>query len=156
SGTPAFNSVTYTNLYTPPSGDKYMAKAGTSTTPPTYATDVQDVTGATATQVTNQTDAPMPSYTNFQGYTQGPGYWGTTFFMWPPDRDYVAPGPRSSGVNSRSGYPTSLTGPPRDWRRRFFLKTGGTYPSFGGQVDDNTKLWDNTGKWRDPPGNYVI
>jgi hypothetical protein len=22
---------------------------------------------------------------NFNGYTQGPGYWGKTFFMWPPD-----------------------------------------------------------------------
>jgi hypothetical protein len=133
-----------------------MAKSGTSTTPPTYATDVQDVTGATATQVTNKTDAPMPSYTNFKGYTQGPGYWGMTFFMWPPDPDYVTAGTPGSGVNAHNGYPASLTGPPRDWRRRFFLKTGGTYPSFGGQMDDNTLLWDNTGKWRDPPGNYVI
>ncbi len=27
----------------------------------------------------------MTSGTGFQGYTQGPGYWGKTFYLWPPD-----------------------------------------------------------------------
>ncbi len=27
----------------------------------------------------------MTSGTAFQGYTQGPGYWGKTFYLWPPD-----------------------------------------------------------------------
>ena len=26
----------------------------------------------------------FPGYSNFKGYTQGPGYWGKTFFIWPP------------------------------------------------------------------------
>jgi len=38
----------------------------------------------------------------FVGYSMGPGYWGKTFFIWPPD-------PRSSW----------------DWRRKFFLNRTG-------------------------------
>jgi hypothetical protein len=38
----------------------------------------------------------------FQGYTQGPGYWGKTFYYWPPD-------------------PT----PTNDWRSKYFTFTGG-------------------------------
>ena len=38
----------------------------------------------------------------FNGYSMGPGYWGKTFFTWPPD-------PRAAN----------------DWRRKFFLKASG-------------------------------
>lgn len=38
----------------------------------------------------------------FLGYSMGPGYWGKTFFTWPPD-------PRAAN----------------DWRRKFFLKASG-------------------------------
>jgi Flp pilus assembly protein TadG len=164
--TAAFVNVPYTNLYTPPSGDQYCATAGTSTTPPTFAKTIQDITGSTATQITNKTDAAFNGYMNSSGtyvcngYTQGPGYWGMTFFIWPPDPDYNTAGTPSSDINTRSGYPASLTSPPQDWRRRFFLRSGGSYPSFGGQVDDNTLLWDSSGNWRDPVDsngtNYVI
>jgi Flp pilus assembly protein TadG len=75
----------------------------------------------------------------FQGYTQGPGYWGITFFLWPPD-------PR----------PASGSTPAKDWRQRFVLQTGGSYPGFGGPVTDNTTLWDSSGNWKQPAGNYVI
>ena len=37
----------------------------------------------------------------FQGYTQGPGYWGKTFYYWPPD-------------------------PTKDWRSMYFTFTGGS------------------------------
>ena len=57
----------------------------------------------------------------FKGYTQGPGYWGKTFFIWPPD---PALGRTIGGRSSSS-------------------KTGGSYPSFGGAMDDNTQLWDS-------------
>lgn len=134
--TPAADS-----LATTPGGDDYLAKSGTSTTPATYAKTVQEATGATDTRVANKTDA-IKSYTNFQGYTQGPRYWGKTFFVWPPEPDYPA------------GTPS------RDWRKRFFLKAGGSHPTFGGAMDDNTKLWDTSGNWRDPvvsgTTNYVI
>src|SRR5262249_53271825 len=94
SGATAFSAVSYTNLYTPPAGDQFLAKSGTATTPPTFAVTVQDVTGATAAQITAKTD-PLPrqgtggvsngySQSTFAGSTQGPGYWGKTFFVWPP------------------------------------------------------------------------
>src|SRR5262249_20106329 len=36
------------------------------------------------------TNSNTPGY--FNGYTQGPGYWGKTFFIWPPDpRMPIAP-----------------------------------------------------------------
>jgi Flp pilus assembly protein TadG len=153
----AFSPVGYTTLYAPPTGDQYKAKSGTSTTPPTFAKTVQEVTGATNAQVTAKTDAAMPDYgSTFQGFTEGPGLWGRTFFIWPPDPDYNTTGTPSSGINGRSGYPASLSSPPRDWRRRFFLKTGGSHPSFGGQVDDNSLLWDGSGNWRNPGTSYVI
>ncbi|MFO0936204.1 MAG: pilus assembly protein TadG-related protein [Gemmataceae bacterium] len=49
--------------------------------------------------------------TKFQGYSMGPGYWGKTFFMWPPD-------PRHPSVASVPfGDPNYVAG---DWRERFF------------------------------------
>jgi hypothetical protein len=86
----------------------------------------------------------------FYGFRQGPGYWGKTFFLWPPDPT------TDSTVN-----PNSNTGYSCDWRKRFFLKAGGSYPNFGGPVNDNTLLWlkgtgSTAGTWNDPPGNYVI
>ncbi len=120
----AFTSEPYTgpeNYATTNPGDRFMKKSGTSTTPDTPARTVQEVTGATNAQVTAKTDAAMPSYVNFQGYTKGPGYWGKTFFIWPPD-------------------PASTN----DWRQKFFGTT------------NNTKLWDSSGNWRTPSGNYTI
>lgn len=67
----------------------------------------------------------------FKGYTQGPKYWGKTFFVWPPN-------PRS------------------DWRKQYFRLPGGSYPNFGGTIVSNTTLWSSTGIWRDPPGYYVV
>ena len=51
---------------------------------------------------------------SFQGYSMGPGYWGKTFFTWPPD-------PRSATT---------------DWRRRFFLRADTTALTVTG--DNNT------------------
>ena len=39
----------------------------------------------------------------FNGYTQGPGYWGKTFFIWPPD-------------------------PTNDWRKKYFTFSGTARP----------------------------
>ena len=53
----------------------------------------------------------------FKGYSMGPGYWGKSFFIWPPD-------PRSATT---------------DWRQRFFLKTDGTaYTPTGDNDTTNT------------------
>ena len=64
----------------------------------------------------------------YNGYTTGPGYYGKTFFIWPPD-PATAGGP--SGTN--------------DWRKRYF-----TYPSSSTRMDDNSKMWDSSGNWQTP------
>ena len=102
----------------------------------------------------------------FNGYTEGPGYWGKTFFIWPPD-----PSPAStdaaattaameaisaiSGAKSASGTGTGTN----DWRQNFFYNATGSAP-----LTDNTKLFqDGSGNnsnngigYNDPAGNYVI
>jgi Flp pilus assembly protein TadG len=70
----------------------------------------------------------------FSGFTQGPKYYGKTFFMWPPD-------PRSTSVDVLN--PHSVP----DWRARFFLMPDGVTP-----VTDNTVLWSAAGLWN-PPSN---
>jgi len=47
---------------------------------------------------------------SFKGYTTGPGYWGKTFFMWPPDPR----GPTSAGN-------VAANNDAKDWRQRFFI-----------------------------------
>jgi Flp pilus assembly protein TadG len=125
----AFSPVTATQLWVPPAGDQYLFKAGTQTsTPPTnFAATVQDIVGnPTMSMPTSQ---QWTGYSGFQGFTQGPGYWGDTFFIWPPDPD-----------------------PTKDWRAKYFLMPD---PSQKIPVTDNTVLWDNTpgafyGDWKDP------
>lgn len=164
-------TVAESNLHWPPSGEQYRSTFGTSGNPPTFAKTIKEVVGSTDTQITNKTDAALTSYyasaASWKGYTQGPGYFGKTFFVWPPDPDYVNANDPTSGYRSHSGYSaSSISNPPRDWRKRFFLKASGSYPTYGGVVDDNRFLWSgngtdgNGGDWRNPLGDatyrYVI
>jgi hypothetical protein len=124
---PAFQPAPSTITNTAPGGDQYRDKSGTPGTP---AKNWQEITNSSGT--------PFGGYANFKGWTQGPGYWGKTFYIWPPDPD-----------------------PAKDWRKKFFLKTGGSHPTYGGPVDDNRKLWTagtggSAGNWNNPVGNYVI
>lgn len=64
-----------------------------------------------------------PATSTFKGYTLGPGYYGKTFYIWPPDpRTPVSTPGNSSYV-------------PGDWRRRYF------------RTSDNSVLWDSSGNW---------
>jgi len=167
---------------TQPGGDNFLGLSGSTATPPsTYAKTVKDVTGSSVTNksstdyplrvydpnpIGNMTvpetnasyytnlnsPAPKPRYgvpwdpttaTKWKGYTQGPKYYGKTFWIWPP---------HPMGAD----HPNNKAGYALDWRQRFFMKTGGSYPSFGGAQDDNTKLYDNSGTWKVPSGNYVV
>jgi Flp pilus assembly protein TadG len=92
-----------------PGGDVPLFQSGSS--PPAYATDVSDVLGGVLTtnalweldgysayvagkrdtsgtgnvpKVWTQADYSAAGC-QFNGYTQGPGYYGKTFFAWPPD-----------------------------------------------------------------------
>jgi len=156
--------ATATQPYLPVSGETYLPKNNTNSTPPTYGHNIQEITPNGNNSLNGP---PFPGYyptattgtinTVWKGYTQGPGYFGKTFFVWPPDPDYFDPSDpthldpaTSQPYVDHTGYPASLNNPPRDWRKRFFLKPGGSYPNFGGPVDDNTCLWDSTGNWRNP------
>lgn len=102
SGTPAFTAAS-ASYGTTPAGDKFLKtnkNAGAN-----YCTTPADLLNLAS--VTNSTrDATFESsgYTaygmagSFNGYTQGPGYWGKTFFIWPPD-------------------------PTKDWRNTYFSTT---------------------------------
>jgi hypothetical protein len=67
----------------------------------------------------------------FSGYTTGPGYWGKTFFQWPPD-------PR----------------PKYDWRYQYFIDS-----NTNAGVTNNTTLWSSAGVWNTPSsssGGYQV
>jgi len=75
---------------------------------------------------TNKFDPTKPLVTpgRFKGYTMGPGYWGKSFFQWPPD-------PR----------------PTQDWRVKFFYKTDAVANAAVGasQLDPAADNWPGGG-----------
>lgn len=102
SGSPQLPPASYASV---PGGDVPLYLSGGTTT---WATDVKDVVGSSTTNILWELDgysaysAGSPdtsgagsvpkvwtqvdySATPFNGYTQGPGYYGKTFFVWPPD-----------------------------------------------------------------------
>jgi hypothetical protein len=123
SGIAAFSPAPSSVTNTVPGGDIPLNKAGTTTPAKNWG------------EIVGGTSPVFQGYAHysgqFYGYTQGPGYWGKTFFIWPPD-------------------------PLSDWREKFFMLPGGSYPTFGGRLNDNTKLYSSGGAFNDPPGNYVI
>lgn len=129
SASSAFAPAPATITNTSPGGDKHLTTSGN--TGSTAALHPYDIMGST------NNGAGFEGYAkylgNFKGYTQGPGYWGMTFFIWPPD-----PTNDSNGVSN-------------DWRKRFFFLSDGTTP-----LNDNRELFGTNGVLNDPAGNYVI
>ncbi len=97
--TPAFTAASSTYATTP-GGDVPLTTNKNNTT--TYAQTVSQFLGGQTTRdwrfeldgysayaggVANPNLSGATNYTNapFNGNTQGPGYWGKTFFTWPPD-----------------------------------------------------------------------
>jgi hypothetical protein len=70
----------------------------------------------------------------FQGFSMGPGYWGKTFYIWPPDPRWGG----GTGTTDPTNLSTTNTAQDAngnwicDWRRRFFTRNG------GGQFDPQT------------------
>jgi hypothetical protein len=61
---------------------------------------------------------------NFKGFSMGPGYWGKTFFIWPPDPRFSTSANLTSPNTNNPAFDTSGNAM-CDWRRRFFLNTSG-------------------------------
>ena len=95
SGSPVLPPTSYASI---PGGDVPLFLLGSTMT---YAKTVKDVVGSTSRNASWELDG-YSNYTNgslsnaavgqsnytsapFCGYTQGPGYYGKTFFVWPPD-----------------------------------------------------------------------
>jgi Flp pilus assembly protein TadG len=125
-GVPAFYPAPPNVTNTNPGGDNYLPHKNKKNTP---ALSWQDITGSKSTAFTGYA---AHTGTPFNGWIQGPGYWGKTFFIWPPD-------------------------PFNDWRKQYFFLSNGTTP-----LNDDTQFfaWKNatrTGTGLNaPPGNYVI
>jgi Flp pilus assembly protein TadG len=117
----AFSPAPGTVTSTAPAGDQYLNKKNTATTALTW----KDITGSQNTAFTGY--AAQQGGT-FYGYQEGPGYWGKTFFMWPPDPNAA-----------------------NDWRKKFFFLSNGSTP-----CNNDLKLWSASGAWNNPSGNYVI
>jgi Flp pilus assembly protein TadG len=131
SGTPAFipQSAAYS---TAPGGDNYLL--ANKNTGASYAQTVAQVLNlgsvSTNTYDANFEASGYMAYSMrpaFNGYTTGPGYYGKTFFIWPPD-------------------------PKHDWRKLYF-----TYPGSATPMDDNSRLWNSSGVWQAPSsGTYSV
>ncbi|HET6878907.1 MAG TPA: hypothetical protein VFI31_02055, partial [Pirellulales bacterium] len=125
-GTPAFTAAS-ASYATVPGGDNFLKS--NKNTGLSYAQTVANVLNlSSGTIKTNTYDTTFETqgYTAygmapaFNGYTVGPGYYGKTFFIWPPD-------------------------PKHDWRKLYF-----TYPGKVTAMNDNSKLWDASGNWLVP------
>jgi Flp pilus assembly protein TadG len=117
----AFSPAPSTVTNTAPAGDQYLNKKNTTTTALTWS----QITGSQSTAFTGYA---AQQGNVFYGYQQGPGYWGKTFFMWPPDPNAA-----------------------NDWRKKFFFLSNGSTP-----LNNNLMLWSSGGLWNNPTGNYVI
>jgi hypothetical protein len=147
-------------------GDKFPLRSGVTglgtnaPTPDQYAQTVADYLGITRSSVTASTrnatfeangydwdfaaGSLKPASQRFQGFTVGPGYYGKTFYMWPPD-------PRTPVNNiGDSGYVAG------DWRQRFFKPRSGSAQD----PHDNSMFWSANGRWKaQNPGstaNYMV
>jgi hypothetical protein len=131
SGTPVLPPASYAST---PGGDIPLYVSGL---PPTYAKTVKDLIGTGTRNASWELDgysnysngslsnsaSGQSDYTHapFFGYTQGPGYYGRTFFIWPPDpRQPLTTSSNSAQIKqfltdfgyTSSDFSNSTTGPP--------------------------------------------
>lgn len=121
---------------TTPGGYNYLFTKGNSTS--TYAVTVNDIVQQTTYHTNFETNGYKQYVTDQTSfYTEGPGYWGKTFFIWPPDPR----GPASSTSDPTVAANYANNGA-KDWRKRFFFKYN-TSTSTLGWLDHNTILFNN-------------
>ncbi|HEY4232063.1 MAG TPA: pilus assembly protein TadG-related protein [Lacipirellulaceae bacterium] len=127
------------------SGVGAFGAAGSSTSAPISGDNYQ-TSGGNCILSWSDT-AAAKKYTTFYGYTQGPKYWGKTFFIWPPEPSNVTP--TAGNTTAFPAWGSGTTG--WDWRKLYFLNSSGSAP-----VNSNLSLWNSSGVWNDPSGSYRI
>ncbi|MBI1832152.1 MAG: hypothetical protein HYR84_11960 [Planctomycetes bacterium] len=136
SGSTKAFSAKPTSQATTPGGDNYL-KNGSGT----WVKTITDLLGSTPTPATQLIWCRngYPQYATggaaFNGYTEGPGYWGKTFFIWPPD-------PRGSDLDATDSANHANNGA-KDWRQRFFFKKNNAGTLFW--LDHNNILLNPSG-----------
>ncbi len=115
-----------------------------------YDIDMVNLRGQAAVA---KTVALVPTAQRFKGYSMGPGYYGKTFFVWPPDPRWGADSNTYGAVSGGSVNPASPSATLdakdnnsnwiADWRRRFFLRGDGV--AFNPQVDNINTILFRTG-----------
>ncbi len=108
-----------------------------------YDLDVSRYSG-TAPPVANRSQADTRSADLFQGYSMGPGYYGKTFFAWPPDPRFDANANLTTPATTGSPAFDTNGRAMCDWRRRFFYR--GTF------TEANANSATPTGRF-DPQGD---
>ena len=98
-GVPAMVKDFYSNDFGSSAASAF-ASAGSITTSPTSGDNYDSPSGTPILSWSDLTGSDAPSnkffpattvYPSFSGCTQGPGYWGKTFFIWPPNPSTTSP-----------------------------------------------------------------
>lgn len=103
----------------------------------------------------------VPAADRFKGYAMGPGYWGMTFFIWPPDPRWGNPSGGAPLGGAILPHSPSTTDPRKDtngnwicdWRKRFFLRGDSTSAAdvlFTNSDNINFILFNNNTNQTDP------
>jgi hypothetical protein len=119
-----------------PAGDNYLK--GTQDTGASYASTVAGIVLAASGDLDFERNGYQAYRGSFQGHTQGPGYWGKTFFVWPPD-----PRGPSIGKEDANVAANHANNGAKDWRQRFFFKENVTTKALS-WLDHNSVLWPTT------------
>lgn len=86
-----------------------------------YDLNLAKYSGTTPSGV-NRATAEVRAADLFQGYSMGPGYYGKTFFVWPPDPRFNANADVKSPATTGSPAFDTNGRAMCDWRRRFFYR----------------------------------
>jgi Flp pilus assembly protein TadG len=92
---------------------------------------------------------------NFKGYSMGPGYYGKTFWIWPPDPRWGggSKAPDPSKISTTDSKKDTNGNYIADWRKRFFCyptSSSNGNPDYTRPLDDNSILFDSSGYIQPP------
>jgi len=139
------------NTYnTAPGGDNFLKKS-LNTDATNYAHTIKEFNNNSTTTNPKFEYLGYAAYatsSSFSGYTEGPGYWGKTFWVWPPcpaGQGVVAP-PSSLTDTAFNWYDNGS----RDWRQRFFVGVNTSSSNAPFWIHDNRVLFDSSGRLKTP------